>query len=339
VTLVLLAIVLLHPLTALALRNASWVGVVRGSAIIPLPDLNRPDPSSLRLWAEAATLMGDDSGMLAWNRAVELSSDPLIRVKRGMLLAVIGRTEDASADWLAVGATGQTLYGSSERATVLGQRTMSVALLIAAVRAYVGPLTARQFLIASDRLEQAGERDIAEGALNRAAEASVQDPRSAAVALVRIGTLHREKGNSSLAEEVLTCAIAVDPLYSPAFFALGNLAMSRRDCAAALDYFRRGAAPGTTEPGPNVGLGFVLMQLGRLDEAKDQLVGVVGAVPNSADARFRLAQALLLGGDRTDALRQVNAALELKPTISEYRRLRDGILAGDGTVDTGVCVR
>ncbi|HST59933.1 MAG TPA: hypothetical protein VLK84_14610 [Longimicrobium sp.] len=99
-----------------------------------------------------------------------------------------------------------------------------------------------------------------------------------------IGSLHERMGNRDAAREAYGRALTEDLAFYPAHVRMGMLALAAGDTTTALGELDLAAQAG--EPHVVYTYGAVLAQLGRLDEAAQQLERVMGMTPHWAEPYF-----------------------------------------------------
>jgi tetratricopeptide (TPR) repeat protein len=167
-----------------------------------------------------------------------------------------------------------------------------------------------------------------------------------------LGVARHQAGDLAEAEEAYRRALEVDPTYALAWNNLGvvrhhrsltgageglekaleegraigdvwrNLALlrhregSREESLAA---YQKAVAVDASSAHSFTGLGILLMELNRPEEARTQLLQAVQVDPDLAEARYHLAFALSALGDYEGALRETKLALDLNPYIPAPR--------------------
>ena len=119
------------------------------------------------------------------------------------------------------------------------------------------------------------------------------------------------------AEQAARRALDLEPLHLSAATTLSNILLNRGavdDARAVLEGLEAG---GTAPPHVVTALGAIACRQGRLQEACERLEAVLAVVPNAIMARLYYARALDLSGRAADALKQLEIARTISPSLVE----------------------
>ena len=147
-------------------------------------------------------------------------------------------------------------------------------------------------------------------------EALRMDPRYA-LAYNNLAVALHGLGDAEAAAAALRRVAELDPSLVLARRNLAYLMSWRGELAAALSLLRELVAFHQNDPDVWFGLGVVLMEAEKFDEARDALSRVVRIRPGHAAARFALAETLDRLGDAEGALRETEQALRLSAVRPE----------------------
>lgn len=176
-------------------------------------------------------------------------------------------------------------------------------------------------------LLESGDVAAARTEFQRAAEGESPSPD----ALLQLGTLLAAEGKYREARPYFERALQFAPDNAAAHNNLAFiLAESDTDLDAALTHAQRAKAafPGNADFTDTLGL--VYLRRGLNDEAVRVLAPIVAERPGRADYRTHYAEALLRTGDRKQARRELEAALESTPAPREANRIQQ-LLAEAGS--------
>lgn len=129
------------------------------------------------------------------------------------------------------------------------------------------------------------------------------------------------------AERSLTRALALNPSYTSAYLAYGDLLMMRAEFDRGLAMIRNAIALSPLDPGLNMNLGDFLIFAGRFDDAVRHLEHTLEIAPGFVPARLRLAEALALAGRHDTALLQAENAFAEAQSLPRARETRALVLA------------
>jgi Tfp pilus assembly protein PilF len=124
---------------------------------------------------------------------------------------------------------------------------------------------------------------------------------SKALVLYAVGLLQASRRNYTAARAALEGSLVEDLSFYPAHIALGQLAVARRDQAAALQEFEQAAAGGENDPVARYEYGVALVGAGRAAEGATQLQAAVALEPYYADPYYWLGEAFLTQNDSAAA--------------------------------------
>lgn len=127
------------------------------------------------------------------------------------------------------------------------------------------------------------------------------------------------------ADEMATRAVALDPDSGPAHAALAGLHRRHQDFVACERELRRAVALAPGYVAAREELAMTLAKLGRLDEARDEILKVVENDPLSPLAHRQVGRIYLYLGEPDRALFHVARALELEPRDDDAPRLLSNI--------------
>jgi len=128
----------------------------------------------------------------------------------------------------------------------------------------------------------------------------------------------------------LTAALAIDPNYAEAHQGLGYLASRRGDLLGAERHYARAVELQPENGDMRDNLGFVLVQLGRVDEAIDQFEAAMTTGSPSPTLRIHYSAALALAGRYADAAAEAAPAIRADPQNPQgYLVLADSLLMLD----------
>lgn len=173
-------------------------------------------------------------------------------------------------------------------------------------------------------LHQSGNVESAADSYRKALRA---DPRYA-LAYNNLGVALESLGDSVAAREALQRAAQLDPELVRARLNLARWSLRHRDPMSALAVARELAAFHPTLADAWFEMGVALIELHRVDEARQAITTAIEHRPDHAEARYTLAQVLGTLGDHDGALRETQHALGLAPVRVETR-LSVGILLQD----------
>ncbi len=135
------------------------------------------------------------------------------------------------------------------------------------------------------------------------------------------------------AERSLTRALALNPSYTSAYLAYGDLLMMRAEFDRGLAMIRDAVALSPLDPGLNMNLGDFLIFAGRFDDAARHLEHTLEIAPGFVPGRLRLAEALALAGRHNTALIQAENAFAEARLLPRARETRALVFAITGRRD------
>ena len=163
--------------------------------------------------------------------------------------------------------------------------SVGVAAVVALVTAGAANLvTSRPDPLQASAYVNAGLSAQSRGNTNEAAEdyrqALAHDPRNK-VAYYDLGTIQSQLGETGLAVADYDAALAIDANYEPALY---NLAILLTPSAPlqAVDLYRHAIQVDPASPDTHLNLGFLLVSLGRDDEARTEFAAAVRLNPSLA---------------------------------------------------------
>lgn len=135
------------------------------------------------------------------------------------------------------------------------------------------------------------------------------------------------------AERSFTRALALNPSYTTAYLAYGDLLMMRAEFDRGLGMIREAVALSPLDLGLNMNLGDFLIFARRFDEAARHLEHTLDMAPGFVPGRLRLAEALALAGRYDTALAQAEIAFAAAPSLPRARETRALVFAIAGRLD------
>jgi protein O-GlcNAc transferase len=120
--------------------------------------------------------------------------------------------------------------------------------------------------------------------------------------LIGLGAALRELGRLDDAEEILAVTMQQCPDDAGAAYHYAEIAMRRRDWDEALKRWESMRETLPQHAGGHVGLGMVLIEIGRLDEAEEILAAAMRQFPADAGAAYHHADIAMRRGDWQEAL-------------------------------------
>ena len=136
-------------------------------------------------------------------------------------------------------------------------------------------------------------------------------------ALRFLGCLCRAKGSFSEGISLLLRAVKIRPGDKDALYNLANLYMDSKDHENAVETFERCLVLESEFAEALVGLGWSLLEIGRLDDSCNALIKAVKINPALFQAWMNLGNTLKHMGRIPDAIRSYRKAIELKPDFAE----------------------
>ncbi|MDP7030387.1 MAG: FG-GAP-like repeat-containing protein [Phycisphaerales bacterium] len=300
-------------LTAEPLVNRAQIAVIRGrhaEAERWLRHAMRTAPedtdaavamANLLLGPGRATKASIDEAFSLLDAAYRARPDDLeVRSRRAWAASLIGRGQEANAEWLAI---IEAFPRHAPSLFHLGQ-------MRAASGDHAGALTFFRRGVEVPR--------------DSAFSASFEDPLRAHW-LTQYAAAAKAEGQ--FAEAVAAYAAAADLLPSDpmAQFRYGNVLLGRKRYDEALPHLQFGAEHGEPSGRRHTAWGYALLQLGRLDEARRTLSTAVTIDPNLAIGWFHLAAALRAGGDPQAAIEALREAVRLRPDFTRARQTLEAL--------------
>lgn len=126
-------------------------------------------------------------------------------------------------------------------------------------------------------------------------------------------------GRAEEAEDACRKALALDPTYLPAVMSLANLLLNRGALLEAKPLLESLAAGEGAPEHARIALAAIECREGQPESARNRLNHVLEREPRSILARLYLARALDQSGDAARAVRELELARDLSPTLSEPR--------------------
>jgi Flp pilus assembly protein TadD len=206
---------------------------------------------------------------------------------------------------------GKTTHAGDER---LAQLQGDKALSLAAVLSPVG--SAQEALALGDEAAARGDRDEAVLRYVRAAELQPGDSAT----IHKIGLMHDEMGNASLAVTAYRLSLEADGNYAPAHESLGLLLMRGRKLDEARQMLQRAVALDRSRWRSHNGLGILADLDGRFEDAVGHYRSAMALQPASAMAVTNLGYSYYLQSRYDEARKHFEHALELEPRYFIARR-------------------
>ena len=206
---------------------------------------------------------------------------------------------------------GKTTQAGDER---LAQLQGDTALSLAAVLSPVG--SAQDAIALGDEAAARGDRDEAVLRYVRAAELEPGD----AATIHKIGLMHDEMGNASLAVTAYRMSLEADGNHAPAHESLGLLLMRGRKLDEAGQMLQRAVALDGTRWRSHNGLGILADLDGRFDDAVGHYRAAMALQPASAMVVTNLGYSYYLQSRYDEARTHFEHALVLEPRYFIARR-------------------
>ena len=131
------------------------------------------------------------------------------------------------------------------------------------------------------------------------------------VTLAFVGSVYRQRGNSTKAVKLLNKALELNPNRPDVYNALGGIAFSQGLYEQAITCLNKALKIDAKQPGFRSSIAFSLMALGRYAEAIEQLNENVQIFPESVYSHFLLGQAYLQQGDYDKARKHYLTAIKI----------------------------
>ncbi len=146
-----------------------------------------------------------------------------------------------------------------------------------------------------------------------------------------LGFVLERQGLADEAAEMYRKSLALDPGSASAHFNLAGSLARRAEYVEAERHFRAALAERPNAE-THTGLGFVLRQQGRMDEAVASLRAAIKSHPEHAPAYDRLGTVLIEQGKTEEAATAYRQLIEVRPSAAAHRKLAE-ILMGLGRSD------
>jgi tetratricopeptide (TPR) repeat protein len=186
-------------------------------------------------------------------------------------------------------------------------------------------------LILRDRLERSRRPEVREQATwDLQYRLPAADPAKLAESLNVVGwrLQHRFK-NPTEALAVFQKAIASDPAFSWPYHNIGRLYMDQNDHARAREWLLKAIEVNPNHWRAQFSLGVATHRLQRYEEALVAYTRAAGMNPSDADTHANLGWVLLKLGRRTEAIRELQTAVQLDPALDAERRYLAGTFGHD----------
>jgi Flp pilus assembly protein TadD len=131
-----------------------------------------------------------------------------------------------------------------------------------------------------------------------------------------------ETGDLERAEKTLRLAYSYVPTNPETNFAFGNLRLEQHQPEAAAEMYKRTLTLDPKHEGALNNLGVIALENNRGPEAIGWFRQALALNSRNGKTHFLLAKALLLNGDVGDARAEIDQAISLNPTQSEFQKLR-----------------
>jgi tetratricopeptide (TPR) repeat protein len=186
-------------------------------------------------------------------------------------------------------------------------------------------------LILRDRLERSRRPEVREQATSYLQyRLPAADPAKLAESLNVVGwrLQHRFK-NPTEALAVFQKAIASDPAFSWPYHNIGRVYMDQNDHAQAREWLLKAVEVNPNHWRAQFSLGVATHRLQRYDEALAAYTRAAAMNPGDADTHANLGWVLLKLGRRTEAIRELQTAVQLDPALDAERRYLAGTFGYD----------
>jgi len=144
------------------------------------------------------------------------------------------------------------------------------------------------------------------------------------VPVLELAMLYDVTGRNDMARKEYEKVLKMDPNNE---FALNNLAYSQADDGVDLDnalaYAKRAQQRRPADPNIKDTLGLIYIKKSLTDDGLRILTELVQSDPKNATYRLHLAMALYQKGDKAKAKRELESAMQFKPTGKEQTRIKE----------------
>jgi hypothetical protein len=152
-----------------------------------------------------------------------------------------------------------------------------------------------------------------------------RDPSLWALDSYNSGWQALESENLTLAEKKLGLAYTYVPDNPETNFALGNLRLAQGNTATAKSFYYATLIFDPEHKGALNNLGVLALQENHAEEAEDWFRKALAQDPRNAKTHYLLAKTLCAAGDRHSASLEIEKAIQLSPSQSEFTELRESI--------------
>jgi len=128
-----------------------------------------------------------------------------------------------------------------------------------------------------------------------------------------LGEVYLATGEVDRAVVNLRIAIALGPLYAPAYANMGRALERRKDLVGARDFYEGALRLQTKWPEIRLALASVLAAQGDASRAKVEFGRVLESEPGNAEARYQLGLVLLTLNDAKSAAKELQRVVEARP--------------------------
>lgn len=148
---------------------------------------------------------------------------------------------------------------------------------------------------------------------------ALDEDKNCAEAHFDLAEAYRYQGQAERATTELIQAVHINPLYTEALCALGDLALKDNHLTEATDYFQKAVASNAQSPTAHYGLGRALLADSHFARAAEELERACALYPNSWHVHHDLAYAYDQSGDWSKAAVEIKQVIRLKPDDPESR--------------------
>jgi tetratricopeptide (TPR) repeat protein len=153
------------------------------------------------------------------------------------------------------------------------------------------------------------------------------------VALIVLGLVKKEQGDSESAKANFSKAISFDPKYGTAYVNRGLIEMKQGDTASAITDFKEAIALNSANSTAHYALGKAYTQLGQLDKAYSELNTALSLKSNSAPAHIAMGEVYRLQGNSVAAIKEFKAAIAIKAESEEAYLKLASLYEGRGDLE------